>query len=84
VKRILGYVKYTLGHGLKIARSSSLLVSAFVDTDWASDPNDRRSSGGFAVYLGSNLVSWMLESSQRCQAQVLKLNTRHLVMLQQN
>jgi hypothetical protein len=28
VKRILRYVKYTLGHGLKIARSSSLLVRA--------------------------------------------------------
>jgi len=58
VKRILRYVKYTLGHGLKIARSSSLLVSAFADADWAGDPDDRRSSGGFAVYLGSNLVPW--------------------------
>jgi hypothetical protein len=57
VKRILRYVKYTLGHGLKIARSSSLLVSAFADADWASDLDNRRSSGGFAVYLGSNLVS---------------------------
>jgi hypothetical protein len=54
VKRILRYVKYTLGHGLKIARSSSLLVSAFADANWAGDPDDKRSSGGFAVYLGKH------------------------------
>ena len=34
-----------------------LALSAFADADWASDPDDRRSSGGFAVNLGSNLVS---------------------------
>ena len=58
VKRILRYVKYTLGYGLKITKSSSMLVSAFSDSDWASDPDDRRSTGGFAIFIGHNLVSW--------------------------
>jgi hypothetical protein len=40
VKRILRYVKHTLRYGLKITKSSSMLVSAFTDSDWASDPND--------------------------------------------
>jgi hypothetical protein len=35
-----------------------MLVSAFSDADWAGCPDDRRSTGGFAVYLGCNLVSW--------------------------
>jgi hypothetical protein len=35
-----------------------LMVSAFSDADWAGCPDDRRSTGGFAVYVGSNLVSW--------------------------
>jgi hypothetical protein len=43
---------------LKISKSPSLLVSAFTDADWAGDIDDRRSTGGFAVFLGSNLVSW--------------------------
>jgi hypothetical protein len=58
VKRILRYVKHTLRYGLKITKSSSMLVSAFTDSDWASDPDDRRSTGGFAVFIGGNLVSW--------------------------
>jgi hypothetical protein len=35
-----------------------MLVSAFTNLDWASDTDDRRSIGGFAVFIGGNLVSW--------------------------
>jgi hypothetical protein len=35
-----------------------MLVSAFSDADQAGCPDDRRSTGGFAVFLGSNLISW--------------------------
>lgn len=58
VKRILCYVQGTLSLGLKIGRSPSMLVSAFSDVDWAGCPDDRRSTGGFAVFLGPNLISW--------------------------
>ena len=33
-------------------------IQAYSDSDWAGCPVDRRSTGGFAIYLGSNLVSW--------------------------
>jgi histone deacetylase 1/2 len=58
VKRILRYLKGSLGFGLKICKSTSMLISAFSDADWASCPDDRLSTGGFAVYLGPNLISW--------------------------
>jgi histone deacetylase 1/2 len=57
--------------GMQIRRSSSLLVSAFSDVDWARCPDDRRSTGGFAVFFGSNLVSW----SARKQATVSRSST---------
>ena len=58
VKRILRYVKQCTGLGLRIHRSVSTLISAFSDADWASCIDDRKSTGGFVVFLGSNLVSW--------------------------
>jgi histone deacetylase 1/2 len=58
VKRILRYIKGTLGLGLIFKKSPYTLVSAFSDADWARCPDDRRSTGGFAVYFGPNLVSW--------------------------
>jgi histone deacetylase 1/2 len=58
VKRILRYVKGTSDVGLRIIKSSSLLVSGFSDADWAGDIDDRRSTGGFAIFCGPNLISW--------------------------
>lgn len=57
VKRILRYLKQCTKFGLNIHRSGSTLVSGFSDADWAGSVDDRRSTGGFAIFIGSNLVS---------------------------
>jgi histone deacetylase 1/2 len=66
VKRILRYIKGTLKTGLTSRRSSSVLLSTFSYADWTGCPNDRKSSGGFSVFFGPNLISW----SARKQATV--------------
>jgi hypothetical protein len=71
VKRILRYIAFTLDVGLRIRKTGSTLVSAFSDADWAGSIDDRRSTGGFAVYFGSNLISW----SARKQATVSRSST---------
>ncbi|KAJ9566120.1 hypothetical protein OSB04_002086 [Centaurea solstitialis] len=58
LKRILRYLKGTLSHGLHLKASAVDRLVAYSDADWAGCPNTRRSTSGFCVYLGDNLVSW--------------------------
>nr|XP_020179221.1 uncharacterized mitochondrial protein AtMg00810-like [Aegilops tauschii subsp. strangulata] len=58
VKRILRYVRGSSTHGLHISRSRSLDLVAYSDADWAGCPDTRRSTSGYAVFLGDCLVSW--------------------------
>jgi hypothetical protein len=71
VKRILRYLKQSSKLGLKIQKSDSTLVSAFSDADCAGRIDDRRSTGDFAVFFGSNLISW----SARKQSTVSRSST---------
>jgi hypothetical protein len=56
-KRILRYLRGTLFHGIAF-HPSPLTLSAYTDADWAGDPDDRRSTSGYLVYLGSNPITW--------------------------
>jgi hypothetical protein len=57
VKRILHFLKYTIDPGLHIRKSSSIMVSAFFDADWAGCSDDWKLTRGFAIFLGPNLIS---------------------------
>lgn len=56
VKRILRFVKGSLSYGL-IFHPSSFTLQAFSDSNWAGDLIDRKSTLGYCVYLGSNIIS---------------------------
>ncbi|XP_051196547.1 uncharacterized mitochondrial protein AtMg00810-like [Lolium perenne] len=58
VKRILRFVKLTVCHGLTLRSTPDTLVSAFSDADWAGNSDDRRSTGGYAIFYGGNLIAW--------------------------
>ncbi|XP_019158140.1 PREDICTED: uncharacterized protein LOC109154861 [Ipomoea nil] len=66
VKRVLRYIKGTLDYGLWLSPSSSTSIHAYSDSDWAGFPIDRKSTSGFAVYLGTNLILALQETTYRC------------------
>ncbi|XP_071741230.1 uncharacterized mitochondrial protein AtMg00810-like [Rutidosis leptorrhynchoides] len=58
LKRILRYIQGTLDHGLQLYASTTTELTAYSDADWAGCPSTRRSTSGYCVFLGGNLLSW--------------------------
>ena len=67
--RLLAYLRDTSTYGLslggeEVSISSAVIqgqdkhLTAFVDSDWANNPEDYISVTGFAFYLGTSPVSW--------------------------
>lgn len=57
VKRILRYVKGTVHFGLSFRQHSEFSIIGYSDEDWARCVDTRRSTYGFSIFLGDNLVS---------------------------
>ena len=66
--RILRYVKGTLDHGLQLYKSSISSLLSYIDDDWGGCPDTHRSTFGYCVFLGENLIS----GSAKCQPTVSK------------
>ncbi|GKE05552.1 gag/pol polyprotein [Tanacetum coccineum] len=95
VKRILRYLHGMVEHGMLIRRSSGSTrqaftdvlwkgnpdtsLEAFSDADWAGDSDDRRSKGGFAIYLGSNLISWTARKQRTVSRSAIEAEYKALV-----
>ena len=58
LKRLLHYVRGTVGFGLVLHRSPTSELVVYTDADWAGCPDTRRYTSGYAVFLGGNHVSW--------------------------
>ena len=58
VHRILRYLKGTPGKGLWFQANGHLAVDGYSDADWASCLDDRRSTSGYCVFVGGNLIAW--------------------------
>ncbi|XP_071703911.1 uncharacterized mitochondrial protein AtMg00810-like [Rutidosis leptorrhynchoides] len=58
VKRIIRYVKGTLVYGLSFHHASKPSLLGYSDADWARCIETRRSTYGYSIFLGGNLISW--------------------------
>lgn len=57
-RRILRYIQGTKDKGLHLLKNQNMTMTAYSDADWAGCPSTRRSTSGFCVFLGDNLLSW--------------------------
>ncbi|XP_071694646.1 uncharacterized mitochondrial protein AtMg00810-like [Rutidosis leptorrhynchoides] len=58
LKRIIRYIKGTLSFDLQLRKSSLHSLVFYMDADWGGCPDTRRSTSGYCVFLGDNVISW--------------------------
>jgi Reverse transcriptase (RNA-dependent DNA polymerase) len=58
VYQILRYLKNASGKGLIFKKNEHLNIEGYCDSDWASCSDDRKSTSGYCMFIGGNLVSW--------------------------
>ncbi|RDY01552.1 Copia protein, partial [Mucuna pruriens] len=58
VERILHYLKASPGKGLLFKKEGTLSMEIYTDVDYAGSVVDRRSTSGYCMFLGGNLVTW--------------------------
>nr|GEV46214.1 ribonuclease H-like domain-containing protein [Tanacetum cinerariifolium] len=58
LKRILRYIRGTLDFGLQLLSSFTTDLVAYSNADWAACLTTRRTTSGYCIFLGNNLLSW--------------------------
>ncbi|RDX85725.1 Copia protein, partial [Mucuna pruriens] len=58
VERILQYLKASPGKGLLLRKEGTLSMEIYTDVDYAGSIMDRKSTLGYCMLLGGNLVTW--------------------------
>jgi hypothetical protein len=54
MKRILRYLKGTIGRGIILTRNGHTDITGYTDFDLAGNALDRRSTTGYCMFIGGN------------------------------
>ena len=58
VEHILCYLKGAPRQGILYSNHEHNRIECFIDADWERSKEDRKSTSGYCVFVGGNLVSW--------------------------
>ena len=58
VEHILCYLKEAPGQGIQCSNHGHNIIECFTNADWTRSKEDRKSTSGYWVFVGGNLVSW--------------------------
>ncbi|XP_025685445.1 uncharacterized mitochondrial protein AtMg00810-like [Arachis hypogaea] len=73
------YLAGTSKMGLQIHKNYEFRIIAFNDLDWAADLDDPRSTIGYYVFLGTNLLCWLSRKQAAVSRSSSKAEFRALV-----
>lgn len=57
-KRILQYIRGTVQFEIHYSAGATPLLVGFIDSDWAGDPDDQKSTIGYVFTLGLGPITW--------------------------
>ncbi|XP_059277597.1 uncharacterized mitochondrial protein AtMg00810-like [Lycium ferocissimum] len=55
---VIRYVRGSMSRGVLFRSDSPLCLEGYIDANWASCPDSRRSITGWCMFLGTSLISW--------------------------
>ncbi|RVX00633.1 Retrovirus-related Pol polyprotein from transposon TNT 1-94 [Vitis vinifera] len=83
-----GRYRRLVGQGVLYENRGHTQVVGYTDADWAGSPTDRRSTSGYCVFIGGNLISWkskkqdvVARSSAEAEYRAMALATCELIWL---
>nr|GEX50307.1 hypothetical protein [Tanacetum cinerariifolium] len=76
LKQALRYVCGTMDYGLQLFSSSTTNLVTYSDADCAGCPTNRRSTSGYCVFLGNNLLSWYFKRQSTLSCSIAEAKYR--------
>jgi Reverse transcriptase (RNA-dependent DNA polymerase)/Integrase core domain/gag-polypeptide of LTR copia-type len=88
VNQLLRYLKLAPGRGILMTNNGHTEIEGYADADWAGSPHDRKSTTGYCMFVGNNLVSWkckkqdtVARSSAEAEYRAMAVATSEIVWL---